>query len=197
MDSFNQKLLEFFKSRLGNWVAFVWGVCEATFFFIVPDVFFCLTALLVPGRGILHGFISILGSLVGGVILYQLAFLFPVRLHEFLVHVPGISQKMVAFVQGRMDEVGLTALLSAPLGGIPYKIYAVQAGTLHLDWGKFLLMTIPARMERILLVTILVGLLGKILEKNIKANLRGWLIIYGIFWICFYGFYAYFITMKY
>jgi len=189
-----QKLESFASSRKASWVAFLWGVCEATFFFIVPDIFFCFTALFKPVRGIRHCIESVLGSIVGGAFMYALARTYPSALNGFLLKVPAISARMVELVHADFQQFGIKALFWAPGRGIPYKIFAVQAGILHVDFFKFIIATFPARLERILLLACVAAAVGAIAKQHIRRHPKGWLVIYLLIWGGFY--YAYWFILR-
>lgn len=51
------------------WWAFAWGLAEATFFFIVPDVFTTRLALQDFKRALISCIFTLAGALLGGVTL--------------------------------------------------------------------------------------------------------------------------------
>ncbi len=191
------KLRQWAASRPAMGIALAWGLMEATFFFVVPDVLFSLTSLLFPLFGILHACLSVVGSVIGGIIMYAIAYSHPLESYRFLLSVPGIPPEMAAQVYEQLQERGLTALFAAPWSGIPYKIYAACAGILKLNLTQLVLVTIPSRLQRILLISIFAGLLGKAFKKSIEKHTKIWILCYCIFWIVFYGFYAYSIGSRY
>ncbi len=191
------QLRQFASSRLAIGLAFLWGLSEAVFFFIVPDFFFVFMALFKPLAGIICGVVSILGTLVGGIMMYTLASLFPDILNRFLLWIPGIPPAMMKEVHDSILLKGPAALLAGPLGGIPYKVYAVQAGILHMSLIGFLLFTLLARLKRIAFVSGLAALFGKIAAPYIARRTKTWVISYGIFWIVFYFIYTLLLDRKY
>src|SRR5262245_21751474 len=119
------------RQRAASGAAFLWGLAEATFFFIVPDVL--LTA--IGCRSIRAGFhatgFAILGALLGGLIMYAAGNAAPERSRSFLTRVPAIHSQLVERVQLQLSEHGLGAVLLGPAAGIPFKIYAVEWGARH------------------------------------------------------------------
>lgn len=71
--------------------------------------------------------------------------------------------------------------------GTPYKIYAVQAGGLGIGLWGFMLVSIPARLIRFILVTMFFHYSLKIVNRVIseKHNIK----ILLISWLAFYVFY--------
>lgn len=192
-----QRLKIFAKSRPALLAAFIWGLAEATVFFIVPDVFFIFTALFAPLYGILHGIISMGGTLIGGCIMYKAAILWPEQIGHFLIKVPLVSQDLVSTVHNNLLNDGLKTMLSAPLKGIPYKIYAAQTAIIGIDFAGFMLFTVPARLERILLLAGIGAVAGRFFAGSIKNNTKKWLLNYLLAWAIFYVFYAYRMILKY
>jgi len=191
-----QKLRTLVSSWQASLVAFLWGFFEATLFFIVPDVFFCFTAVFSPRHGIRHSIISILGSMPGGIIMYKLAQGHPLALNNFLTNIPGISERMVSVVHSDFQHFGLSALFLAPWKGIPYKIFAAQAGILNISLIRFVIATFPARLERMFLLVCLAAAVGKIFEKNIQKHTKAWIVFYIFLWFSFYYAYAFFLRIR-
>lgn len=167
-------------------LAFLWGFAEATFFFIVPDVYLGLMALFHWRRGLWATGAAVAGAMIGGALMFSLAAANPAALEQFLLRIPGIGAPMVQAVAQQLDTGSLWALVAGPLGGIPYKIYAVQAGAQHLSLPLFLLMTIPARLERLLPVSLGAGLLGAWLRPHLERRALWAVGLYALLWVVIY-----------
>jgi membrane protein YqaA with SNARE-associated domain len=184
-----ERLVQHATSGAALGVAFLWGLAEATFFFIVPDVYLGLVALLHWRRGLWATAAAVAGALAGGALMFSLAAANPGALEQFLLRIPGISAPMVQAVAEQIGASGLWALVSGPLGGVPYKIYAVQAGTQHLSLPLFLLVTIPARLERLLPVSLAAGLAGVWLRPRIERQPVWAVGLYALLWVVIYVLY--------
>ena len=138
-----------------NLIAALWGFAEATLFFIVPDVWLTLAGRNNLRRGIIACFYSVAGALVGGLVMYLWGRHGPATAATVIEQVPAISDEMVSGVREAMSEQGVLAIMLGPFSGTPYKVYAVQAAAAGIGPGMFLLITIPARLIRFLLVTII------------------------------------------
>jgi len=173
-------------------IAFVWGFAEATAFFIVPDVYLGFVALFNCRQGLPAMIAALIGAIVGGSVMYILAMNNPSGLNLFLTRIPLINATLVDDVANKMRTDGLITMLNGPLRGIPYKIYAVQAGEQSLPFLYFLLMTIPARLERFLPVVLVFGGLGKwfgtFCEKHTKFVVGGYALMWGIIYFVFVHF---------
>ena len=169
--------------------AFLWGLAEATVFFVVPDTYLGFVALFHWTQGLLAIPIAIFGALIGGALMYAFGMTHAEVAHQVLVHIPLISPEMVKTVVEQMQNAGLPSLVSAPFQGIPYKIYAVEAGRLHLHWMAFLVISVVARLERILPTTLCFAIAGRLLKKFVQWRTRIVAVAYWLFWLGVYAFY--------
>jgi hypothetical protein len=127
--------------------------------------------------------------MVGGGLMYALATQDGAAMATVLVQIPLISPQMVKTVAQRMEANGLGAMVGGPFGFIPYKVYAVQAGRQPLSLLPFLIMTIPARLTRILPTTLPSAVLGVGLNRFIRQHTKLVLAAYGLVWLGVYIFY--------
>lgn len=178
-----------FPSLAVNISAASWGFAEATFFFIVPDVllsWFALRCLRTASWACLW---AVVGALAGGLLMYSWSAHDAAAATQFLKRVPAIDQEMIQQVDAQIEDGGSKALFFGPLGGRPYKIYAVQAGVQDQSLASFLLVSVPARGIRFLL---LVGLTGLGIHWILASrSLRTAKILHIVFWTSFYGWYFY------
>jgi membrane protein YqaA with SNARE-associated domain len=183
-------------SRASLAVSFVWGLLEATAFFIVPDVFLGFVALMAPVGVLAHCGASIAGAMIGGSVMYVLARVDPAAVNRFLEKIPGISAHMISGVHADLAQHGIFAMLYAPWKGIPYKIFAAQAGILHLDFISFVFVSAPARLERFFVVCAAAAALGVICKTHIRTHTRGWMFGYILFWALTYILYAFILRIR-
>lgn len=76
-------------------------------------------------------------------------------------------------------------MVLGPLSGTPFKVYAVQAAAGGVGFPAFLGASIPARMPRFLIVTIVAGCVARLLRR--RLSLRA---VYGIWLVLWMAFYA-------
>ncbi len=169
------------------WLAFAWGLAEATLFFIVPDVLTSRLVLRRPKAGLAACFASLAGALLGGALLFFLGRHSAPQLLGAFDYLPGINPAMVDQARAGLVEQGPVALFTGVIGGIPYKLYATLAAGAGMSSGEFLLTSVFARLSRFLLVTGLAWFVGAKLLPNLSlaAKLR----IHTGAWILFYFFY--------
>lgn len=169
--------------------AFVWGLAEATFFFIVPDVLLTWIATRSLRSSIQASLAALAGALVGGAAVVTFASVSPDRAHGLLLHVPGINVHLLERVSGQADELGLLAVLFGPLKGIPYKIYAVEWGTRGGALLPFLLISVPARWVRFAFSAILARAIARLIGPLTHRRTGIETLTLAIIWIAFYAFY--------
>src|ERR1044071_1547146 len=91
-------------SRAVLWLAFAWGVAEAMFFFIVPDVLLSLVACRALRPAIKASIAALAGALLGGAAMVGFGMVAPDAARAFLNHIPAISPTLIDRVVGQIDE---------------------------------------------------------------------------------------------
>ncbi|MCC3267501.1 hypothetical protein [Arthrobacter gengyunqii] len=176
-------------------IAGVWGFAEATFFFVVPDVWTSWVGLRRPKRALGTTVSALGGAMAGGAVTYWWGRKVAANTsRKALVKVPAVTDAMISEVDQEIAESGAASLLRGPTRGVPYKLYARAAGLQRTSLVKFLAWSVPGRMIRFLLVTVAVSGIAAVgrrrfpglSERNIST----------IFWICWTAFYAVFIPLK-
>jgi uncharacterized membrane protein YeaQ/YmgE (transglycosylase-associated protein family) len=158
------------KITQANGVALLWGFAEASFFFIVPDVFLSWRALSSLRRALIDCLLAVIGALVGGTLVWLWAINDPDTIRSMFAGIPAINETMMADVRAQLADTGIFALFMGPLIGIPYKIYALEAADLGIGLLTFLALSIPARLIRFVIVTVVVGIIGQLLQRKFSLN---------------------------
>ena len=172
----------------GLWLfPLTWGFAEATLFFIVPDVFLTWVALQGIRRGFKACGWALGGALLGGATMWLWGRGDAGSATEALDHVPAISPLMIASVRDMLASVGLTEVFFGPLFGTPYKVYAVQAGSLGMPLIGFLIVSVPARLIRFIVLTLLSGAISGWIGDRLSISSKR--AILTILWVSFYGWY--------
>jgi hypothetical protein len=189
-DRARPRWLEGWLGRPGAWVALAWGFAEGTLFFIVPDVLFTLTVALRPRRGLLQLALAVAGAIPAGLLMYSWAATNPPQAQSAVNRVPFVQDFQFEDTARRFETDRGVAMLSNPLNGVPYKVYAVLAPA-YLSLTEFALLSIPARAERMLVTWIPAALIGLALSRLEEANRRraairlhafAWIAIYAVYW---------------
>ena len=170
-------------------LAALWGFAESTLFFLVPDVLLTWLALSVPRRGLRACYWALGGALAGAAVMIAWAGRAPAGVEAALVAVPGISEPLLELVRGQLVAEGLPAILMGPVQGIPYKVYVVEATVLGLSAWKLLAVSVPARLIRFLLLTLLAigiarGPLRRLSTRTLRVlHLATWAVFYVIYFL--------------
>ncbi len=135
-------------------VALIWGLLEATFFFIVPDVWTTIVARQKLHPGITATVMSLVGALIGGAFMYYLGSAAPDTVTRIMGKIPGININLINHVAVQLQDNGPVAIFLGPPTGTPYKLYAYQAAKANIGFWTFLAISIPARLIRFLAVTL-------------------------------------------
>lgn len=168
--------------------SFSWGFVESMLFFLVPDMILSVVAVHNLRRALWCCLWAVAGAIAGGAVMYAWGAHDVATALQVLDAVPAIPADMLTKVHHELSTGGLTAMLWGPLIGIPYKIYAVQAGALGLSVPGFLLMTIPARIIRFVITCLGFNLVSRGLRR-LGAGPRLIAGCWTLFWILNYAIY--------
>ncbi|MEO8377123.1 MAG: hypothetical protein ABI579_05570 [Candidatus Sumerlaeota bacterium] len=175
--------------KAGIWLAFAWGFAEGTLFFLIPDIIITFAALFAPKKSVWHLSAVLVGSLIGGSIMYCWGVQNLIGAKRAVDAVPFVPSPMLDKVDGDYSENGVIAMLHGPASGIPYKVYAILAPHHQIGFPKFLLMSIPARLERLVITWLLFGAFGLAFRKLWESKPVVGISIHAIYWIAIYTFY--------
>jgi membrane protein YqaA with SNARE-associated domain len=173
-------------------VGFAWGFAEATLFFIVPDVWLGWTGVVARRSVWAVLAFTLAGALAGGAVTYGVSkATAPSTSAAILDDVPTVDRNAITQVSNEMQEHGPRSVLFGPLRmGTPYKLYARSAGVQDESLAEFLLWSIPGRLERLLLVTLLAVVVGWALRAWVARHRRAALGLYAALWLAFYAVYV-------
>lgn len=172
--------------RFSGAMAGAWGFAEATLFFIVPDVLLTWIALR-DGRAAWRACLwALAGALIGGVVMYTWGAYAPASTQAALDRIPAINAAMIETVRQQLAAEGALALARGPIGGVPYKIYAAQAGASDVPFWLFLVVSLPARFARFAAITCITILACRIFPT---VSLRVRRVIHIALWTAFYAWY--------
>jgi membrane protein YqaA with SNARE-associated domain len=170
-----------------NAAAFLWGLAEATLFFIVPDVVLSYIGLTRGARAAaVASLYAAAGASLGGALMYLWSARDFAAAAGAVRAVPAISDAMAADARAAMAEHGwFLASLAGPLSSTPYKLYAILAPHAGAPLVLFTLASIAARLPRFLLVGAGVAWIGARLRPRIGP--RGVLWLLAAAWLAFYA----------
>ncbi len=176
-------------------IAAAWGFAEATFFFVVPDVWTSWVGLRRPKRAMGTTVSALGGALTGGAVTSWWGRRVTAQTsHSALVRVPAITSAMVHQVERDMAESGHASLMRGPTRGVPYKLYARASGLQRKSLLNFLAWSVPGRLIRFMVVTLVATGIAN-LTRRIFPDISDRRVS-AVFWSCWGVFYAWFIPVM-
>lgn len=165
-------------------IAAVWAFAEATFFFIVADVWLTRIALKNRRNALIACVAATVSAVAGGAAMYGLGMKDGQRMDGYLSAIPGISPPLVQAVRKEIQARGNVALMRGPITGTPYKVYAVEAGAARSGFGGFLAWSVLARLPRFVLLTLVAAAAARRLRKMVPEKTLGY--AHAGIWTAFY-----------
>lgn len=81
-----------------------------------------------------------------------------------------VSEKKVALVEGMFHKYGAWAVLFAAFTPIPYKVFAITAGALHLERRPFIIASLIGRGARFMIIGGLIFFFGESMQAFIAEQ---------------------------
>lgn len=163
----------------------VLALAEASVFPIPPDVLLIALCLSLPKRGWRFAAWCTLGSVLGGLLGYAMGHGAWDLVGPFLLeHV--FSRATFDLVAAKYHEHGFWAVFVAAFTPIPYKVFTVTAGVVHLPLSGFVAASVVGRGARFFLVAAVIRLTGPrakvLLDKYFNAvTIAGTILLIGGF----------------
>jgi membrane protein YqaA with SNARE-associated domain len=173
---------------LGNKrIAILWGFSEATFFFIVPDIYLSYSAMNGYKKTLVLCIYTVVAAISGGTIMYFLGMFFPEKTFLFLDYIPAISQNTIHTAGNFLQDGVLSGMMHGAITGIPYKIFAAYAGEMRVSLPLFIACSFITRSLRFAIVISISALVYNMAMKNLNIKTKQF--INTLFWCCFYIWY--------
>jgi pimeloyl-ACP methyl ester carboxylesterase len=170
------------------WLGAIWGLAEATIFFLVPDIIITASALFSPKRSFIQMLAILIGALLGGALMYTAADKYPDPAKTVVLNVPFIKMRTMDRVDRQLKDRGLLAMGIGAVSGVPYKVYAVTAPA-YAPFEMFVAASVPARFIRFLASWSIASILGTVFRRQIIASPPAALALLAICWVGFYTYY--------
>jgi membrane protein YqaA with SNARE-associated domain len=167
-----------------------WGFAEATVFFIVPDIIISFVGLKYGlKRGLAASCMAAFGAVLGGLVIYFWGKADITSAHAFFDLLPAIAPTTI---ERAHTEIGLPSwsalMLKGSLTGVPFKLYASEAGAAGLPLWQFVLASPIVRLPRFLVAATLGAVAKKFCPEFLKTNqfrllASFWVLFYVAFWL--------------
>ena len=171
------KVLRLARHRHAERYLCVVSFADSSFFPITPLVMLIPMALGQPSQAMRFALVTTLASALGGVFGYGIGYF----LFETIAPWLQTTHYWQDYLQAKnwVEEWGIWAILIGGFLPIPYKVFTIAAGTMHMMLLPFLLVSTLGRGGRFCLVAFLLKLGGQPLEEKLRQyiNKIGWLCI--------------------
>lgn len=156
---------------------FALSFMESSFFPIPPDVMLAPMVLAKPQKGWQFAALTILGSVLGGILGYAIGRLFFEIAHPYIIQF-GYEPTYLQIVSW-FNVWGVGLLFIAGFIPIPYKLFTIASGVLHMPLLLFILGSCVARSCRFSLVTALMLWGGERMERILHRYVDriGWIAV--------------------
>lgn len=168
--------------------AALWGVAEATLFFIVPDVLITFAVVRFGlGRGLVLAVVAAAFAALAGIGMWVWGHSDPVSARHAMLLVPAIGPDLLARAARELADGWPLHLVTGAMTGVPYKLYAVEAGARGLNPVLFIPMSFVARLTRFALTAAAMAFARTALLRLNRPKLvtPAW----GLAWFATYAFY--------
>ena len=172
------------------WVvsAAVWGVAEASFFFIVPDVLLTAAVFRFGLRaGLLLAILASLFASLTGLAMWLWAHSDAASARAAMLWVPAIGPDLLARAHREIAANWAAHLFTGAMTGVPYKLYAVEAGARGINPPLFTLVSFGSRLARFSLTAGMAAIGREVLSRTQRL---GWsYVVWALAWIAVYAIY--------
>jgi hypothetical protein len=104
-----------------------------------------------------------------------------------MLHVPAVGPDLIARVHGEFESAWPLHLLLGAMTGVPYKLYAVEAGSRHIPLLLFVPVSVIVRLFRFALTATLAAAAGRLLRRLNRPKLvkplwlAAWCLVYLVY----------------
>ncbi|MDF1683215.1 MAG: DedA family protein [Legionellaceae bacterium] len=150
---------------------------ESSFFPIPPDIMLLTMGMAKPKCAWHYALLTLIFSVLGGCFGYVIGMFFMDILQPHILASPYAAA--YEHVRAWFEHWGVGVVLLAGFTPIPYKIFTIAAGAMHMAFLPFVFASIGGRGARFFLVSALVVLLGKQFEKHFRRWIDwiGWVLV--------------------
>jgi hypothetical protein len=168
--------------------AAIWGLAEATLFFIVPDVLITFAVVRFDLRhGLILAVFAAAFASIAGLGMWFWGHNDAVAARHVMLLVPAIGPDLLARAARELTHGWPLHLVTGAMTGVPYKLYAVEAGARGVDPALFVPMSFVARLTRFVETAVLMAL-GRWLL--LKVDRPRWVYpAWALAWLATYAFY--------
>ena len=150
-----------------SWALFGIAFIESSFFLIPPDVLLIPMTLAKPRRWAWYGFLTMIGSVFGGIAGYFIGWGLWESIGEAIVRFYHFEEEIAALAN-RYETYAFWTVFAAALTPIPYKIITISAGLFRISLVTMIVASFIGRGMRFFIVAALVGIFGEPIKRIIE-----------------------------
>ena len=183
-----QRVIRWSRHRYANYYLGFVSFIESLFFPIPVDVMLVPIALAKRNQWVSLALIATVFSVLGGILGYVIGYGIFDIIKPWLID--STYWKYHEVSKKWFDAYGVWVIFVAGFSPIPYKVFTITAGVLTLNLPIFIIASTISRAARFFLVTGIIYIFGKKLDKFIVKYIEriGWIIVL-IFLIIFMWFF--------
>lgn len=171
-----------------NAAYFLAGVsfAESSFFPIPPDVMLIGMGLARPMHAWRNALIATIFSVCGGLFGYLIGYYSMALIEPYLLASSyGNTYTHVVYL---FQQYGVWIVIVAGFTPLPYKIFTITAGALHMPFAPFVIGSMIGRGARFFLVSALLFFLGERIETHLRRYIDtiGWSLLSIALIVCVY-----------
>ena len=154
---------------------------ESVFFPIPPDVLLAPMVLAKPAKAWRFATITTVFSVLGGMVGYVLGYyMFEPWIQPIITEI-GYQHRLDTIINW-FNEWGIWVVFIAGFSPVPYKLFTVSAGFLHMAFLPFILVSAISRGMRFFLVAGLIKWGGPTMESKLRRwiDIVGWGVVIAI-----------------
>jgi membrane protein YqaA with SNARE-associated domain len=166
------------RHRHAPWYLSGLSFAESSFFPIPPDVMLAPMSMAKPQKAWWFAALTTIASVLGGLLGWMIGH-FAFELIEPLVTEGGRYAEPFAAAENWFVEWGVWAIFIAGFSPIPYKVFTISAGVLHMALIPFLIASVIGRGARFFLVAAVMSWGGERMEATLRqyVDRLGWIMV--------------------
>ena len=172
-----QRMLKWSAHRHAKYYLAAVAFAESSFFPIPPDVMLISMGLAKPEHAFRYAFITTIFSVLGGCFGYLLGYFGMAIIEPYILS--STYALSYAHVREWFTDWGIWIIFIAGFSPIPYKVFTVTAGIMHMLFWPFAIASLIGRGARFFLVSGLLLLFGEKLDLHLRRWIDwiGWSVV--------------------
>lgn len=167
-----QKVLAWSRHRRAPYILAGVSFAESSFFPVPPDVMLISMGIVRPQRVWFYALLATVFSVLGGMLGYIIGAFF---LHVAMPYFNYLGyEHTYQMVQHWFITWGVWIVFIAGFTPIPYKVFTITAGAMHMLFFPFVLASLIGRGGRFFLVSLLMYFGGEKLDQHLSRHIE-WL----------------------